>query len=711
MKKLFSLLTLALLTMSAWAATSYVKVTDASQIVAGKKYIIVNENAAAFMGAVGSSYAAAVTGPTISQSAVTIEGTEGILELTLGGAEGAWTFTADGTNYIAYTSSGNNVNLSTDASATSAQWTATASTKETGGYILTNVGTTERVLQYNASSPRFACYKGTQQDAVLYVENADAIVVASPSLPASQNFTGTLSVEITNNETGATLYYSFDEEEWNVYSTALTLTETTTVYAKAVLNGVESTVVSATYTLIEAYEGTDITFVALTDTVEGGSDAGWKTLTKDGITMKFYGTVSNYTLTDSLGNVTAEYHQYRIHKNYSIQFTTTVGNIRKIQFTCPETNPVTGFGEVAGLDYTTGIWEGNTRDITFNTTNKQVRAEQIIVTVDQEIPETPDVVAPVIAPESCKFNASIEVSITCETEGADIYYTINDGEETLYTAPFTLTETATVSAYADLDGVESSLATATYTQRAAVATIAEANALESKTDFYFTGNVIAVYQNKSNLWVKDATGFGLIYGNQVPTIAEGATIATGWDAQYTFFRDAIHEYQYPNNVTATDAELVTIEPTEYTAITTDNINERVIMKGLTLIAETDTTVSHWDQYIYNAADSMVIFNQFGIEVPTFEEGKTYDVEGMVSYYNNAVQIMPIAITESVATEVLRGDVDQNGEVQIADVTTLIDLLLSGAEAPAEADCDLNSEVGIADVTALIDYLLSGVWPE
>jgi len=66
--------------------------------------------------------------------------------------------------------------------------------------------------------------------------------------------------------------------------------------------------------------------------------------------------------------------------------------------------------------------------------------------------------------------------------------------------------------------------------------------------------------------------------------------------------------------------------------------------------------------------------------------------------------------ENLNPQALRGDVDLNGKVEIADVTTLIDLLLSGGETPAEADCDLSGDVGIADVTALIDYLLSGVWP-
>jgi len=60
--------------------------------------------------------------------------------------------------------------------------------------------------------------------------------------------------------------------------------------------------------------------------------------------------------------------------------------------------------------------------------------------------------------------------------------------------------------------------------------------------------------------------------------------------------------------------------------------------------------------------------------------------------------------------VVRGDVDGDGVVAIKDVTALIDLLLSGAEAPAGADCDLDGEVAIKDVTALIDYLLGGEWP-
>ena len=58
---------------------------------------------------------------------------------------------------------------------------------------------------------------------------------------------------------------------------------------------------------------------------------------------------------------------------------------------------------------------------------------------------------------------------------------------------------------------------------------------------------------------------------------------------------------------------------------------------------------------------------------------------------------------------VRGDVDGDGIVNIDDVTALIDILLSGAAAPAGADCDGDGKVNIDDVTTMIDYLLSGSW--
>ena len=147
---------------------TYKKVTSVDQLVAGKKYIMVYEGTpSAVMGTI-ANYGASVTA-SVSSSTVT---TKDAVELTLGGEENAWTFATDG-KYIAW-NSGNSLNLNDEADA-KAQWTVTE--KENSGFILTNVGTTDRVLQYNTGNPRFACYTGSQQDAVLYVldENATPI--------------------------------------------------------------------------------------------------------------------------------------------------------------------------------------------------------------------------------------------------------------------------------------------------------------------------------------------------------------------------------------------------------------------------------------------------------------------------------------------------------------------------------------------------------
>ncbi len=59
---------------------------------------------------------------------------------------------------------------------------------------------------------------------------------------------------------------------------------------------------------------------------------------------------------------------------------------------------------------------------------------------------------------------------------------------------------------------------------------------------------------------------------------------------------------------------------------------------------------------------------------------------------------------------LRGDVNGDSSVNIADVSALIDLLLDGDTlSNMAADADLSGSVAIGDVSALIDYLLSGTW--
>ena len=66
---------------------------------------------------------------------------------------------------------------------------------------------------------------------------------------------------------------------------------------------------------------------------------------------------------------------------------------------------------------------------------------------------------------------------------------------------------------------------------------------------------------------------------------------------------------------------------------------------------------------------------------------------------------------------MRGDVNNDGVVAIADVTTLINHVLMNDFNDSEsfnsenADCNLDGKWNISDVTALINYILSKQWPE
>ena len=106
---------------------------------------------------------------------------------------------------------------------------------------------------------------------------------------------------------------------------------------------------------------------------------------------------------------------------------------------------------------------------------------------------------------------------------------------------------------------------------------------------------------------------------------------------------------------------------------------------------------------------------------------TYSVEGLKLTYSNTnvtvtnvdgtatlalAEVQDMYFTNEAAPSFLRGDVDNDGEIGISDITALIDYILSqnasAVNVPA-CDCDQDGEVGISDITALIDYVLNQHW--
>lgn len=333
--------------------------------------------------------------------------------------------------------------------------------------------------------------------------------------------------------------------------------------------------------------------------------------------------------------------------------------------------------------------------------NSSVKGLVYIYKTTEEIIE---VAVPTFTPAAnTTFVGSTEVTIACETPNAVIYYSYDNEQFEEYTGPITVTETTTIWAYAKVGDAQSLTVYAKYYKANAVQNIAEALALEEgNVDFIFNGEAIVTYQNGKNTWIKDATGYGLIFGT-VPEMTTGTVISDGWTAYLTDY-NGVPEFASPKDVAASD-DVVTVEPEVKTTVTNADVNMYLKMEGQALTASGNKT--------WKNADGLLFYNKFNLtDLPTFEEGKTYDVVGVVTIYNDAPEVYIISATE-VADDFLRGDVDDNQVVNITDVTALINYLLTknaeGVNLQA-ADCDLNGAINISDVTALINFLLTKNWP-
>lgn len=72
-----------------------------------------------------------------------------------------------------------------------------------------------------------------------------------------------------------------------------------------------------------------------------------------------------------------------------------------------------------------------------------------------------------------------------------------------------------------------------------------------------------------------------------------------------------------------------------------------------------------------------------------------------------------AIPRKASENPLRGDVNHDNKVTIADVTALVDIILSGISGTIDPVTDVNNDgqVTIADVTLLVDIILGKVLPD
>ena len=117
------------------------------------------------------------------------------LTIVAGSADGSIAF-QDGDAYLAWTS-GNSLTTASEVDASSS-WVVTF---ESNDATIANVGTPERILSYNAGSPRFACYGNMNQKRVQFFSAGAVTPVAKITAnPASVSFNVTLEDNIAQAE-------------------------------------------------------------------------------------------------------------------------------------------------------------------------------------------------------------------------------------------------------------------------------------------------------------------------------------------------------------------------------------------------------------------------------------------------------------------------------------------------------------------------------
>ena len=252
-----------------------------------------------------------------------------------------------------------------------------------------------------------------------------------------------------------------------------------------------------------------------------------------------------------------------------------------------------------------------------------------------------NVVKPVISGKA-DFVGSTDVTITAQS-GLTVYYTTDgtdpDNTSTVYSAPFTINATTTVKAIAyDASSNASSVAEMTFTKHNLV-DVATAMALAKDEVAYFDEfEVVKVVTGKGNIYIKDASGHGLIYDNTLADELNDGDRVQGFVGISSPYK-GLPEAKPVDGLTVADLTItsgVAAEPYDFTstAITADDLNKYIVFKEVPMDADVDVT-THPTLTING--NSVNFRNTFNV-TKTLENGKKYDIYGFVSIYNENLQV-------------------------------------------------------------------------
>ena len=390
----------------------------------------------------------------------------------------------------------------------------------------------------------------------------------------------------------------------------------------------------------------------------------------DGITIPIDGNI-NVVFNKANGNNTPKYYNtgaaIRAYAGNTIVFTAATGMITGIVVTPGSgdgTNEVSS--DVGSIAYPT--WSGSAGAVTFSVAGSSGHRRLASITVTYQT-NTNMVAAPVLSPAGGTFyENSVTVTASCATSGAVIRYTTNGSDPTESSTTFpaaglTLNQTTTVKARAFKSGMTpSSVTSATYTFQSIqmYPNIAAWKAAHTATDATISGisgDVTAVFQSGTNLFVQDATGALLIYGSIPNTYANGDIISGGLIGTSSLYHGLIEFV--PTQTPAPGTPGTPVNPIEVTAAQIEanfSTYESKLVKMTEIVFTEDHTFNTG-----NTAGRTAPFTQGGITMNVFDNfkvlngfevsaGQVADLIGFVGVYDDTKQINPRSTDDIMDSE-------------------------------------------------------------
>lgn len=345
--------------------------------------------------------------------------------------------------------------------------------------------------------------------ATITLAKQSSVKVPVFSIP-SGTYYGPQTVELTCETEDATIQYSTDGETWSNYTSAIAISETTTLYSKAVKGNDESAVVSATYTIPTTYT----TIAAFKDAKTSAclNLTGAQVVYIDEAKKNIY--VRDASAAICLYNRSGfTFEEGKELKAGDILSGTIYGKYALYNNNLPEITDIQNFDKLTVTDNTdvtpkavaskeeieanmcdlvkiakTQITETDSKfyvlDVQLYDKLKlgytpEIGVDASITGVVTDFNKTTEIfprtlddiayypAAPTFSPEAGTFTAAQDVTISTTTDGAEIYYTTDGSEPTTssskYSAAIPVNSSTTIKAIAVKNELSSSVAEATYT--------------------------------------------------------------------------------------------------------------------------------------------------------------------------------------------------------------------------------------------------------